>query len=200
MADPLITLTALFNDLAGAVEGSTSNPSTLVLKLAGFGPSFPVISGTSMLARIDQAFQSNNGAFSTPLWANDQISPANTYYCVTVIDGKGRVLLSGIYIFDAHGSATTIDLSSATQIVNPVLTPPAAAEELDSFTLTAGQTVLPLSFMPAASTQIQLFYMGVLQRKGATGTGYWTISGQTITLNFNGSAGDFVDVYYYTSS
>ena len=114
-ATPNITLTATLEDLEGAAAGSVANPASLLIALCGFGMKLPTITGTSMLAKIGPfAVRSSGGVISIPLWGNDQISPANTYYTVTVLDGDGNVVQCAAYRFTGSG---TIDLSNAMPFV-----------------------------------------------------------------------------------
>jgi len=184
---PLITLTATFDDLSGIAVGSVSNAPKLVVVLAGFGQLLPRIIGTAMLAQITQVVLSTNGSFSLPLWANDQIFPADTFYGITVIDGLGRAVQCGIYQFNASNTPTTIDLSNAAQITQqPVLTPPAASQTEFLYPVTTPPTSrsFNIDFIPAASTIFQLFYNGSLLRRIGPTIDY-TLVGQTVTTNFD---------------
>jgi len=117
-ATPNITLTATFDDLSGNAEGSTANPSSMQITLCNFGPILPRIAGTAMVARPGPYYKkSTDGTYNFKLWANDQITPANTYYMVEVLDAKGNVVQAACYQF--LGGVQTIDLSSATPIAPP---------------------------------------------------------------------------------
>lgn len=186
-ATPLITLTATFDDLTGSVVGTAANPSKLIVVLSSFGQILPRIVGTSMLAQITEVKLSTTGTFSTTLWGNDQIFPANTLYSVTVIDGLGRPVQCGMYRFNAAGTPTTIDLSNAAQITEqPILSPPAATQTdfLYPVTVPPSSRSFNIDFIPAASTIFQLFYNGNLLRRSGPTIDY-TLAGQTITTNFD---------------
>jgi hypothetical protein len=132
---PQLTLTATLQDQTG-----TPIPKAqLVIALCGYGPTLPRIIGTSMLAKVGPVeytltdgtttawttADGTSGGPAIPLWGNDVITPAGTYYSVAVVDQKKNVVQCGIYEFTGAGS---IDLSTA-QPIDPTpgggaVTPP----------------------------------------------------------------------------
>ncbi len=122
-ATPHITLTATLDDIEGNAAGTTANPAKLRIALCGYGPTLPVIVGTSNLAKVGPFEVYSLGAqISIPLWGNDQVDPINTYYEIAVLDGEDNMVQCGAYRFTGTG---TIDLSNAQQIYP--LPPPLAA-------------------------------------------------------------------------
>src|ERR1700678_3524238 len=73
-----------------------------------------------MLAKIKYLGLATAGPSSIPLWGNDVITPAGTYYSVAVIDDKKNVVQSAMYQFTGSG---TIDISTVTPLHPPPLTP-----------------------------------------------------------------------------
>lgn len=110
MTTPAITLTATLQNVAGGSDAGAS----LLIVLCGYGQTLPKVAGTAMLAKIKQSILATGGTISTPLWGNDVILPANTYYSVTVLDEQKNIVQSGIYQFAGSG---TKDLSSQTQLL-----------------------------------------------------------------------------------
>jgi hypothetical protein len=180
MTTPNITLTATLDDLTGAAAGSLANPAKLRIALCGFGPVLPLIAGTAVLARTGPfAVYSTGAAISTQLWGNDQITPANTYYSIEILDGEDNVVQCGAYQFTGGGS---IDLSNAPQIVPPY-----------GFSLGALRTMVCSNIVPGTTFQapgqvVSVYYNGVLLRP----TIDYTISGggTIVNLTFTIEPGD----------
>lgn len=191
---PTITLTATFQDMTGAAIGSASNPCRMRIDLCGFGQTIPVVPGSGVVAQIEKELTSTNGFFTNSLYGNDVITPSGTFYQITVIDAKDRVIQSGMYQFTG---TETIDLSNAEQIVNPSLNPPIANQVGYEYQFTAAGTTFNLPSAPAAGTQVQLWWEGAFQ--GFNNGRNFTVSGATVTLNFTAQTGDYVDVLYYQS-
>jgi hypothetical protein len=117
MSAPAITLTANAQDFTGASVGSAGGPSKLAITLCGFGALLPRIPGTSVLFRPGPIYiESANGAFSTPLWGNDVITPNGTYYTIALLDAQGNVVQCGAYQLTGGG---TFDLSQLTPMSFP---------------------------------------------------------------------------------
>lgn len=111
---PQITLNATLQDISGNPAGSPANPAIMRIALAGFGLTLPCIAGTSSLVRVGPKDYLDTGSGAAAnLWGNDAISPAGTYYAITLLDGDGNILQCGAYRFSGTG---TINLSSAQQI------------------------------------------------------------------------------------
>jgi len=84
----------LINNFGQAVAGGS-----LVITLAGFGSTNPVIFGTSMLAQITTTVTADsNGNFNFLIYGNDVITPA-TYYTISVLDSNGDVVQTTAYQF-----------------------------------------------------------------------------------------------------
>jgi hypothetical protein len=112
---PQITLTITLDDLQGNDIGAVGNPAFVEIALAGFGPTLPRIAGTSMLAKVGPASQRipyEGEPIEVSLWGNDVITPAGTYYVITIFDDQLNILQSGAYVFNGTLSA---DLSTLPQ-------------------------------------------------------------------------------------
>lgn len=107
---PALTLTATLQDF----EGNPDSGAGLLITLCGYGQALPKIAGTSMLAKIGPLFVlASAGTISIPIWGNDVITPAGTYYSIATVDDKKNVVQAGIYQFTGSG---TVDLSNAPQL------------------------------------------------------------------------------------
>lgn len=148
-ATPLITLTATLDDISGVAVGSVANPSRLRIALCGFGPTLPRIAGTAMVAKPGPFdYLSTGSPLSIPLWGNDVITPANTYYQITVLDEKLNILQTGMYQFSGSG---TIDLSVAPQLpLQPIIIIPTP-------TVNGSLVVVPFSATPIFDTSLVPF-------------------------------------------
>ena len=189
---PQITLTASFTDLTGTALGSSTAPCRMRIDLCGYGQTVPVVAGTSVLAQTEMEITSTNGSFSFKLWGNDVITPANTFYQITVMDAQARVIQSGIYQFTG---TSTIDLSSAEQITNPSFSPPLTTEVGFEYLATSAVSSFTLPSTPAPNTKVKIWWQGLFQ--GYNGGRNFTVSGSTVNLNFSLAGGDYVDVLYY---
>ena len=179
-ASPYITLTATLLDYSGNTIGTATAPAWLRIWLAGFGATLPVIAGTGNLAKVSSPYLDipfTGAAISVPLWANSQISPSGTYYAISVLDTNKNVVQTGIYQF-SQITATTIDLSSAPQIVQP-----AAPQIFNMVALPTRGTVPGTVFTiptPVWAGQV----LGVFYRGSFYNPSNFTVSGQTLTMNF----------------
>ena len=92
----------------------------IIFQLANFGPgAVPRILGTSLLPiTLYTASTDFTGAFSVPIWGNDNIDPSGTYYGVTFMDSLGNQV--GPVAFSVVGSA--LNLNTATPLAST--TPP----------------------------------------------------------------------------
>ena len=193
MATPNITLTATLLDYSGNELGSATQPAWLRIALCGFGPTLPCVVGTANLGKISSWFVDIpyvgvplTGGTAIKLWGNDQITPAGTYYAISILDTQKNVLQTGIYQFT--GGPLTIDLSNAVQIVPPFGFPLSLLQ-------VKGCTPNPVSapgttvFTAAGAViVIAVFYNGVLMRP----TTDYTVAGNVITLTFGAEIGDNV--------
>lgn len=161
-ATPNTTLTATLQDFSGnPVSGGF-----LIIKLCGYGQVLPRIVGTSIIARIDPPPMFLQGGISAgvPLWGNDQITPAGTYYAIALMDDKKQILQSGIYQFNDAG---LIDLSNAPQLPEPptILGSGYHSEAL-SGAIDGVNTQFGFSAPLDQSQLFMLFYNGVYMRPG----------------------------------
>lgn len=67
-----------------------------------------------MLAQITKKVLATSGSISTVIYGNDVITPAGTYYAISLVDAQGNVVQAGIYQLAGSG---TQDLSSLTQLL-----------------------------------------------------------------------------------
>jgi hypothetical protein len=175
---PAITLTATLDDLTGAAAGSLANPAKLRICLCGFGPTLPRISGTAMLAKVGPFdIFSTGGVISTLIWGNDVITPSGTYYSIEILDGEDNVVQCGAFEFLFLNGATQ-DLSSATQIVQPL---PPQIFNLTTQVLIGNLpgTVFTIPTPLLGTSLVALFYRGVFY-----GAANYTVNAQTVTMNF----------------
>lgn len=186
MAVPGFTLTATLQNIAGAAAGSASNPAKLEIVLCGFGLALPGVGGTSNIAKRKQTLPVTVGTqVSLTLWGNDQITPAGTFYSITVIDGRANEVQTGEYILSGAGG----DLSE--------LLPRAAGYLVGA----APNGLLPgygfaLPTPMVGSQASAAFYVGGrLQDKSS-----YTLSGQGLQTNFPVQAGDSIWIEYITSA
>ena len=191
---PQITLTVKLYDYQGNVIGSSSAPAYLRIALCGYGQTLPCIPGTGMVGGLGGDIPFVGSTLNVLLWGNDVITPAGTYYAISILDASKNVVQSGIYKFTG---TQTIDLSNATQIVQPSIAPPAASETSQTWTTAAGLTGLTLATVPRAGTLVKLFRNRLLQ----VPTNDYTISGASITFNgFTSNNGDVFYALYYQAA
>lgn len=200
MASPGITLNATLQDVTGALTGSAQNPSKIAIALCGYGPFLPRIAGTSMLARVGPIYiESSNGNFTTLLWGNDVITPAGTYYTISLLDGQGNVVQTGAYQFTGTG---TYDLSSFPPIAYPgtggTVLPMGMQTWSHNVTLAeGGNTTYTLPLTPYAGLPFLLFRSGMLLQQGSPPFGSYTLSGNTVTFNVSTEVGDSLYAIYW---
>ena len=180
---PNITLTATLLDYSGNTIGTSTQPAWLRIALCGFGGVLPAIAGTGNITKISSWFVDipfTGTALSVNLWGNDQISPSGTYYTISVLDTQKNVLQTGIY--QLYGTQT-IDLSMAAQIAQPPV-PQIFNLVLLATIGTVPGTVFTVPTPIRGNSLLGVFYKGIFypQVKGTTTN--WTLSGQTLTMNF----------------
>jgi len=135
----------------------------LILTLCGYGQNLPRILGTSMLAKIGpRKYVLPTGIAAIPLWGNDAIFPAGTFYSIAMMDDKQNVVQCGNYQFIGTGSQ---DLSNAIQILPPIpgVVPGGTTTEIPFTTPNAGNFTLPhgLGVVPR-SVQIAMTSAGLV--------------------------------------
>lgn len=177
---PNITLTATLLDYSGNTIGTTTQPAWVRIALCGFGATLPVVSSCGgNLAKVSSwalDIPFTGTALSIPLYGNDQIAPAGTYYAISVLDTNKNVVQTGMYSFTG---TQTIDLSCATQIV-----PPSPAQLFNIVFVelggTAPGTVFTLPSPALGGAILGFFYRGVFY----PAVGNYTLVGQTLTTTF----------------
>lgn len=98
--EPLITLKATLMDLAGnGIPGGT-----LQIYLAGYGSQTPEVPGTDVFgANNILCTADSEGDISQPLFGNDVITPAGTFYCMVCSDANGDVVWAQDYVLTGSG-------------------------------------------------------------------------------------------------
>jgi hypothetical protein len=165
------------------IIGGAATGGYLRVTLCGYGARAPAVPGTCMLADagVPQLVgpQVGSAPLSVVLFGNDVITPANTFYEISVLDSNKDVVQSGNYQFT--GTAI-FDLST----VFPILPPygfPLAMLAYQPCTLGSNNH----SFT-APGPVIAPAYNGVLLPEGASSpTLSYTLdsTGTEITLNFD---------------
>lgn len=187
---PQITLTANLESIVGAAAVG----GYLRVTLCGYGPQPPAVPGTCMLANagVPQLVgpQIDSTPISVELFGNDVITPANTFYEVSVLDQNQDVIQSAIYQF--NGSGTT-DLADAQPILPPYGYDLGDLQYLEC-TGSGSNFVAPGRVIAPA-------YNGILLPLGlALPTLSYTLATDqvTITLNFSTEMGDRIDALCVT--
>jgi hypothetical protein len=190
MTVPAITLTATLQDLSGNDVGSAASPAALRISLCGYQNEIPRIIGTSVLARVGPIFvETTSGSISIPVWGNDVIVPAGTFYDIALLDQDGNVVQSGLYELTGSG---TKDLSTLPPIVPIVTEPPFAGMQDYSFVASSTGTTFNLPGVPAAGTLVLVWLRTLKVYQPNVG-----VSGNQITIPTYYS-GDEIDVVYWT--
>lgn len=190
---PGVNLTAKLENIEG-----TNEPGYLRVTLCGFGPIVPCIRGTGILAnagipkvvgpQVDLAHP-----ITVPLWGNDAITPADTFYEIAVLDGSQNVIQAGLYQF--LNAAGNVDLSNAAQIPGPY------GFQLGDLRYQPCTGAVPGSVYVAPGPVVAVAYNGVLMPEGlALPILSFTVAVDkvTITLNFvtqAGPPGDSIDAF-----
>lgn len=176
---PGVTLSVTLNDLTGnaVLNGS------LIITLCGYGQSLPRIAGTSMIAATKMSFALANGTNAgIKLWGNDQITPANTFYSVQVLDANRNIVQAGIYQFN---SGAAIDLSTAAQVTQP--NPPAPVPPGNFFAdgivptgiIDGNNAIFTLPETPSPAASLKLYKNGVRLTLGVA----YSLDGAQITYD-----------------
>jgi hypothetical protein len=110
-----ITLSIDLKDIRGNEIGSVGSPAYVEIALANYGATLPRVAGTAMLAGVGPRTQRIPylGAPLTGiiLYGNDVITPAGTYYVITILDDQQNVLQSGAYVFNGTINAALSTLA-----------------------------------------------------------------------------------------
>lgn len=101
--------------VTGKLEASTN--STVVVgsvnvQLCGYGSQVPRINGVALVGQITtQNIEAGaDGTFTFSVAGNDSISPAGTYYAVTVLDANGDIAQTNAYLFLSTTSSYDLTL------------------------------------------------------------------------------------------
>jgi hypothetical protein len=129
---PAVTLSGILNSIAGA-----SDQGRIIVTLVNFGAFIPEVVGTTSppvtgleLSEISQVVSAaSNGTWSVSLFANVQLSPANTFYQISVFPANSNAPTQVAAYLLAPGS---FDLSSLTPLVPPDPPLPAGVWDWDS--------------------------------------------------------------------
>lgn len=198
MATPQITLTANLLDYSGVQIGTAARPAYLRVQLCGFGQSLPRVAGTGMLARVasnPQDIPYTGAQISVKLFGNDAITPAGTFYAISVLDSNQNVIQAGPYLLNGSG---TFDLSSLPPVLLPgqvsqtISATFAAVPSIAQATGTVDGTNTSFSFSAPSSPSplISVYAGGVFYSATGgdftltyTGSGVWTIAFATAPVN-----------------
>jgi len=191
---PLIALTINLLDLQGNQIGSVGNPALVEIALANYGPTLPRIAGTGNLGKIGPTAQKllyEGVPIVVDLWGNDVITPAGTYYVITIFDDQLNLLQSGAYVFDGTINADLSTLpqsfpSAASTVMGAEVTlQPSATPTFNcglvngpvEFYLLLTENVTASTLLPNFAGQIVLF------RLVQDATGGWTFAWPTNVQN-----------------
>lgn len=111
-----ITLQIDLKDIRGNEIGSVGSPAYVEIALANFGATLPRIAGTAMLAGVGPRTQKIpylGAQITVVLYGNDVITPAGTYYVISILDDQGNVLQSGAYVFNGTINAALSTLAQS---------------------------------------------------------------------------------------
>lgn len=103
----LVTITGTFEKITGASTGSVKFTLTNYSAL-----SVPRVAGTGIIANTSYTSVAGS-SFSVALYGNDQITPANTVYQVTLFDANGNIVANANYSITGAGP---YDLSNLTPL------------------------------------------------------------------------------------
>jgi len=185
---PQITLTATLLDYSGAALGTAATPAYLRIALAGYRGVLPCVPGTAMVGKVtswpgDIPYVGTQ--LTVPLWGNDVITPAGTWYSISVLDANKNVLQTAAYQFTG---TQTIDLSNAT----PIVPNPPTPSTLQYLPCTGA---VPGTAYVAPGQVLMVFYNGVALTPGGLSLptlSYTLTAGTQIALNFTTETGDLI--------
>lgn len=96
----------------------------VIFQLTNIGTGNPLgVSGTSIFPALTyNVFTAGDGTFTTQLWGNDNITPANTLYSVTFRDSFGNEV--GPILYSITGSSANLNtITAASGTTPPVILP-----------------------------------------------------------------------------
>lgn len=173
--------------LTGTLTDTGGNPiaGIVTLTLCNFGPIPPVIVGTGNFVLLQISATANgSGAFSITFYGNYQISPAGTYYQITIQQpGYSQIAMDSViganYQFMTPG---TFNLSNLTPF-GPGYPAPVPANETYSYeevpagTINGSNATFTLLYTPNPPQSLNLFQNGTRMTRGTA----YTLAGNTIT-------------------
>lgn len=187
MATPGFTLTATLQTIAGGAAGSASNPAKLEIMLRGYGLRLPSIAGTSTLAQTKYTVLADSASqVSQLVWGNDQISPAGTWYSITLIDGDANVVQTTDYILAGAGG----DLSTLLPKAAGYLVGAAPNGQLPGYGF-----ALPVPMVPGGAAGAAFWFGGRLQDQRN-----YQLSSQGVQTGFPVQPADSLWLSYVTSA
>lgn len=111
----------LRNILSGNIAG-VSGQTFVRFRLKNWSGNIPRVNGIGIMANIQvDALPDGTGHFSTPLYGNDSLTPANTLYEVQFWQ-NGRLVTAGLYNFTAANCPSGCNLDTFAQL-NPAPNP-----------------------------------------------------------------------------
>lgn len=189
-----ITLTATLTDYSGAAIGSAATPAFLRIALAGYRGVLPCVPGTAMVGKVTSwpgDIPYTGSQITVPLWGNDVITPAGTWYSISVLDANKNVIQTGAYQFTG---TQTIDLSNAVPL--PIQGAVTLAQAVPNGLLPGVAFMLPA--LAVAGMDAPLFYNGQLQLPSKLGT--YEVNGKSLTLFFKAQPGDSIFQIFATTA
>lgn len=101
--------------ITGNLKTSSTDPvqGQVEVMLCGYGSRVPRVNGTGLVARITDTADipvDSSGAFTFNVYGNDLISPAGTYYAVTIRDDNGDIAQINAYRFLSTTPTYDLDL------------------------------------------------------------------------------------------
>lgn len=175
--------------------GVTPEAGYLRVTLCGFGFVIPRILGVGVLANagVPQTIGPQVGTtpLQMPLWGNDSITPAETFYEVAVLDENRNVIQAGNYILNNIPGGGYWDLS----VLEPIIPPYGFGLGALAY-IACGATGSPTVWQVPGKL-IALAYNGILLPQNVPGppplSYLYDPIAHTITLNFTPSPGDRID-------
>lgn len=167
MPAPACIITGTFESLIGATTGSVK------FDLQNYGNNPPKITGTGVI--VGTSVTTAVGAsFSVTLYGNDVISPANTYYMVTLYDSNGHIVVEVPYNFTGVGgdlsNLSPLNVISPIAGANPVVLNPTGLQTIVTYELDVPALGISGSSSGKTILQAQLTASGTLTLPSATDT------------------------------
>lgn len=174
-----ITITALLQNIAGA---AATTGAKLRITLCGYNQTQPSVPGVAELAEVYLSIPFSGTTLSFPLYGNDVISPAGTFYCIRTEDAAGNTIAAADYIFTGAGPIT---LNSAQPMANGYLT-----QAVPNGAFPGRIYTLPTA-VAAAGQDSLLYYNGGIRTDFA-------VASKRLSLEFETAPGDALFLIYQT--